>query len=181
MERKGEPMKTRKSSVTKVARALTGISTPIFGVSWNPPKDRQEIARRFVTFLEDRRALYQPYHMENGSWVTDSILEIRRELTKTIQDCPQEAQLVEPLRAMRAACRKYLDETDPRSRRIHNPYGGDLLFASALGELRGVFGLHLARLCVAYGIDVEDELASIFPVADDEHDRDDKRGPVGKT
>jgi hypothetical protein len=69
---------------------------------------------------------------------------------------------------MRAACRKYPDATDPRVRRIHYPYGGDFLYASALGELRGVFGLHLARVCVAYGIDVEEELASMFPVADSE-------------
>lgn len=162
-------MKSRKGAIKKFAHSFTGISTPIFGVSWNPPKDRQEIVRRLVAFLEDRRALYQTFHMESGSWVTESILEIRRELTETIQNCPEDPALVEPLRAMRAACRKYLDETDPKARRIQHPWGGDLMFASALGELRGVFGLHLARLCVAYGIDVEDELASIFPVADDEH------------
>lgn len=167
-------MKATKNPVRRLARSFTGFSTPIFGVSWNPPKDRQELVRRLVAFLEDRRALYQPYEIEHGSWVAESILEIRRELTKTIQECPQEPELLEPLRAMRAACRKYLDEADPRERRIHRPYGGELLFASALGELRGVFGLHLARLCLAYGVEVENELASIFPAADDESTEEDK-------
>jgi hypothetical protein len=158
----------KKVAFKKFARALTGFSTPIFGVSWNPPAGKRDIVRRLIAFLEDRRVLYQPYDLEYGPWVSDSILEIRRELTNILKACPEEPELVEPLRAMRAACRKYLDATAPHSRRIHHPYGGEMVFASALGELRGVFGLHLARLCVAYGIDVEEELAATFPVSDDD-------------
>lgn len=41
------------------------------------------------------------------------------------------------------------------------------VFNGALGELRGVFGVHLARLAVAYGIDVEDDLGSILPGEDE--------------
>jgi len=162
----------------KIAHSITGFSTPIFGVSWNPPEDKREIVRRLVAFLEDRRALYQPYGMEYGPWVTNSVLEMRRELTDTLKQCPEDPALVEPLKAMRAACRKYLNETDPHRRRIHSPYGGHLLYASALGELRGVFGLHLARLCVAFGIAVEAELASIFPAAD-ETKKDSHKGVPG--
>jgi hypothetical protein len=33
----------------------------------------------------------------------------------------------------------------------------------ALGELRGVFGIHVGLLATKYGIDVEDGLASILP------------------
>jgi len=161
-------MQKRKVSFKDVALSVTGFSTPFFGVSWNPPPNKRKIARHLITFLEDRRALYQPYDLEHGPWVTESILEIRHELTDILKSCPQDDDLVEPLRAMRAACRKYLDATDPHARRIHHPYGGDFLYASALGELRGVFGLHLARVCVAYGIDVEEELASMFPVVDSE-------------
>ena len=41
-------------------------------------------------------------------------------------------------------------------------------FASALGEMRGTFGNMIAQIAAAYGLDVEDELASIIP--DSEHD-----------
>jgi hypothetical protein len=41
-------------------------------------------------------------------------------------------------------------------------------FFVALGELRATFGVQIAALAVAYGIDVEDELASILPVEDGE-------------
>lgn len=162
MPRKG------KVSFKTIALNITGISTPVFGVSWNPPQDKRKIAQRLIAFLEDRRALYQPYHLEHGPWVSESILEIRRELTDILKTCPQDEALVEPLRAMRASCRKYLDAVDPHARRVEYSYRGELLFASALGELRGVFGLHLARICVAFGIDVEAELASMFPTEDKE-------------
>jgi len=36
----------------------------------------------------------------------------------------------------------------------------------ALGELRSSFGLSVASLAVQYGIDVEDELATILPAED---------------
>ena len=50
----------------EVARRITGISTPVFGVSWNPPEEKREIVRSLVAFLEDRRALYADYFMEYG-------------------------------------------------------------------------------------------------------------------
>jgi len=158
-------MAKKRTSFKKIALSITGLSTPVFGVSWNPPRDKRDIVRRLVTFLEDRRVLYQPDEMEYGPWVTDSVLDMRRELTETLKGCPEDPELVEPLKAMRAACRKYLDGTDPHQRRIPHPRRREFIFAQALGELRGVFGLHLARLCVAYGIDVEAELTSLLPAA----------------
>ena len=40
---------------------LTGISTPIFGISWNPPELEQTVAKELLAYLEDRRYLYSPY------------------------------------------------------------------------------------------------------------------------
>ena len=51
-----------------IARRITGISTPVFGVSWTPPESKRDVVRRLVAFLEDRRALYAEYHMEYGPW-----------------------------------------------------------------------------------------------------------------
>lgn len=36
---------------------LTGISVPVFGVSWNPPEADCAVGKRAVAFLEDRRVL----------------------------------------------------------------------------------------------------------------------------
>jgi hypothetical protein len=39
------------------------------------------------------------------------------------------------------------------------------VFLPALGELRGVFGIHLARIAALHGLDVEEPLSSILPAA----------------
>ncbi len=52
----------RKSSkvTAETARRVTGISTPVFGVSWSDPGPSEtEIVRRFLMFLEDRRCPVQ--------------------------------------------------------------------------------------------------------------------------
>ena len=49
-------------------------------------------------------------------------------------------------------------------------------FNQALGEMRGVFGIHVARLAVAYGLDVDEPLASVLPLDPDADDDDSIRG-----
>ena len=48
------------------------------------------------------------------------------------------------------------------------------MLESTLGELRGVFGVHLAQLAAAYGLDIEDDLASTLPASDDGGDDGDR-------
>jgi hypothetical protein len=45
----------------------------------------------------------------------------------------------------------------------HRGHWASWTFYSALGEMRGIFGVHLARLIAQVKIDVEDKLASILP------------------
>ncbi|MCD6326540.1 hypothetical protein J7M28_03155 [bacterium] len=160
--------KKRRIPFADIARRITGISTPVFGVSWNPAEDKREIVRRLVAFLEDRRALYADFHMEYGPWVENSVLEMRAELTSILKACSEDEELVGPIRAMRAACRKFLDQTGHPGSPRRMLYPHEAAMWHSLGEMRGIFGLHLARLCSAYGVDVEPELASIFPKADEE-------------
>lgn len=151
----------------QILKRITGISTPIFGVSWKPPEAERGIAQDLATFLEDRRVLYNPMELECPHHCVESVLEIRRELTSLLRRVSSESTLKESLRGMRAACRKFLDATDGQHGRhgpIHMPFGRhDWIFISALGELRGVVGVHLARIAAAYGLDLERELAAILP------------------
>jgi len=149
----------------KIAKSLTGFSTPVFGISWSPPTTEREIARKLIVFLEDRRALYNPYDIEMPDYVAQSIIEIRRELTGILGTIDEKSKLSEHIRAMRAASRKFLNQTTTRHRYSFRNRE-DAEFFAALGELRGILGIHIAQICVKYGIDVEDELAKIFPVSD---------------
>jgi hypothetical protein len=41
------------------------------------------------------------------------------------------------------------------------------VFYSALGELRGAFGIYISKMAVSYGIDISGELNRIIPIMDD--------------
>ncbi len=155
----------------EIMTRLTGLSSPVFGVSWNPPEPHVQVARRVIVFLEDRRVLYVPSEMEVPYNCVQSVLEIRRFLTTELQLLGGDSELVASLRALRTACRKFLDTVGAKPDIItfgaHRGHWASWEFNGALGELRGVFGIHIARLAAAHGLDVEDELASILPeVAD---------------
>jgi len=68
----------------EIAARLTGFSVPLFGVSWDPPEPDVAIARRVLAFLEDRRVLYNAYHLEVEEQCAHSVTEIRHFLTNEI-------------------------------------------------------------------------------------------------
>jgi len=150
----------------EITSRLTGISCPIFGVSWNPPESERKIARRVIAFLEDRRVLFSPYDFEVPDQCIHSVIEMRHYLTTELQGIDAAHEIAQTLRAMRAACRKFLDDDpwhgSPRG------YASRHMLENGLGELRGVFGIHVAKLSAEYGLDVEDDLAAILPSIDEE-------------
>lgn len=154
---------------------LSGFSLPFFGIQWTPPADEREIVRGLLTALEDRRVLFVPYHLEVVSQVTSSVLQMRETLTKTLQALPETSRAVGSIRAMRTACRRFLEEPMPDFRNLMRWHGGrhaddgegSPSFFVALGELRATFGTHIAAFAYQYGLDVEPELASILPSSDE--------------
>ena len=151
----------------EILSRITGISTPVFGVSWNPPAPHVTSAKKIIAFLEDRRVLFNPYHMEDPRHCIESVIEVRRFLTEQIGNISGSEGLPQNLRAMRAACRKFLDDVKNTNGRIGRPHGhsmsDDWIFYSAIGELRGVFGIHVAAIAAQHGLDVEGDLSSILP------------------
>jgi hypothetical protein len=160
----------------EILSRLTGLSCPVFGISWNPPEMQIAIARRVITFLEDRRVLYVPSEMEVPHHCVRSVLEIRHFLTSELQSLEAGTELADSLRAMRAACRKFMNTVGARSEIIvfgaHRGHWASWEFNGALGELRGVFGVHFVRLAAAYGLDVEGDLSTILPASDSEADQE---------
>jgi hypothetical protein len=159
---------------SEIAGRITGISTPIFGVQWTPPRVDVDVAREVIVFLEDRRVLYSPYEAEMPEYVVRSVLDIRQFMTDCLRRGGIASELADALSAMRTACRKFIESVgERRGPELILPSPGDILhggtpgwiFNQALGEMRGVFGLHIAQLAVRYGIDVPDQLAVILPLA----------------
>lgn len=157
---------------TEIARRITGFSVPVFGVSWNPPEPEIAAARRVLSFLEDRRVLYNPYDLEVTDHCIQSVGEIRRFLTDEIGRLPSDSRLAEHLRGIRAACRKVFDNMSPVGRpgrilRPHWPGPLESEFFTQLGELRGTIGHHIAAIAAMHGLDVEGQLAGVLPARDE--------------
>lgn len=161
-------MKKRgKVGYKSIAKRITGITIGTFGFNWKPLKDKREIISKLIVFLEDRRVLYVPYHMEFGPWVVNSIIEIRKEITETMKQFTDDDPTLQVLETMRAACRKFLQEYDSSKPKIYG-FSYEMRLAIYLGEFRAVMGLALAQICSVYKVDVKQELASIFPISDEE-------------
>ena len=164
-----EPLK-----FSEIVKKVTGFSTPIFGVSWNPPESERSVAKRIIAQLEDRRVLYNPSEMEVPDHCVMSVIDMRRMLSQELGTLDENSALAMSLRAMRAACRKFLDSVQSDDRIVR--YGAHLghfaswEFNGAVGELRGVFGVYLAQIAAQYGLDIEDELASILPAAEESNE-----------
>src|SRR5271165_2743385 len=94
---------------SEIANRLTGISTPLVGVSWQSSDLEVSAARRVIAFLEDRRVLYAPEEMEMPEHCVRSVLEIRHFLSGELGKLETKSEFAASLRAMRAACRKFLD------------------------------------------------------------------------
>lgn len=159
---------------SEIANRLTGISTPLGGMSWQPTELEVSAARRVVSFLEDRRVLYAPDELEVPSHCVHSVLEIRRFLTAEIGRLDSGSEFAASLRAMRIACRKFLERVgiDGDERTVlyanHHGHWASWTFYSALGEMRGTSGVHLARIATQFKLDIEDKLAAILPEKDEE-------------
>jgi hypothetical protein len=154
----------------EIISRITGFSVPVFGIQWSPSEAERTIARRVLTLLEDRRVLYSPSQMEVPSHCVESVLRIRESLTSELGQLDPASDLAASLRAMRAACRKFQTavDADHRAPIIYGAQRGHYaswIFNGAIGELRGVFGVHIALLAAKHGLDIEDELAAIIPAS----------------
>ncbi|MFA6153022.1 DUF6650 family protein [Mesorhizobium sp.] len=162
---------------------LTGIGFLSLSASWNPPVAQRTVILRLFNLLENRRALYVPSNFEIPGDVDRSIIEIRHELTQVLNDLPENSRAARRVRHLRTACRRFLEDAPPDYRNIAyrlrdafdhgsparwHDHGERALtpgYFVALGELRATFGLQLSALAAEFEIDVEEDLASIFPVA----------------
>lgn len=160
---------------SEIMRRLTGISAFGFGAEWQPPDSEFQHMREVLHFLEDRRVLYNPTWAESPDHCVQSVLQIREFLTAQLPNFSDQ-DTVDSLRAMRAACRKFISATEEPGllhNAFHSGHWANWHFLAALGELRGVIGIHIAKLAAKYKIDIEDDLAVILP----EEDREDQISP----
>ena len=149
---------------------LNGVSW--IGLQWNATEPQAAIARRVVAFLEARRVLYAPGMLEDPHHCVTSVLEIKNFLTDEIGKFSKRTKLSDVLRSLRGECNEFLTlsrELEARTGQLGWERGhyGNWIFYGALGKMRGVFGIGLAKIVGIYKLDVEDDLANILPADPD--------------
>jgi hypothetical protein len=152
-----------------VLERITGISTPWGGLSWKPTESEHNLARQTLIFLDDRRVLFAPDALEVPTHCVESIIMIGEFLIGMLGQLPADSNLLASLKTMRSACRKFLQTIDaPHPDHLvrhasERGHWASWSFYSALGELRGVFGISLALMCEQYDLEPEPDLARILP------------------
>ncbi len=147
----------------EIVAHITGVSVPIFGIQWKPITPEVTIARNILRRLEDRRVLYRPEEMEGAQYCLRSVEEMRHLLTDALQQVEPHTHLGKQFARLRRACREFCDIVgSPKFSAVSFPVQRSLL-SRELIKLRKVAGSAVAAIAIAYGLDVEDELASILP------------------
>jgi hypothetical protein len=159
-----------------MAIRITSISGFGFGLQWTEVPGDKDIARRVLAFLENRRVLFGDRHWEDEVDCIRSAIEIRNYLTQELGATRPDRSLATSLRAMRAACRKFVEAAGPNGVNFYSNrlYREADPFSLALGDLRTLVGVQVALIAFRYDIPVEDDLATIIPppVSDDDSDDD---------
>ena len=95
---------------SEILARVNGFSTPVFGVSWQPPTSDIAVARRIIAEVETRRVLFSTYCNEVPNECIGSVLELRRLFTETIAAGGIGPELEGPVRIMRRCCVRFLDQ-----------------------------------------------------------------------
>jgi hypothetical protein len=156
------------------SRRLTGLILPSFlgigggGITWANDEGEKSKARSALLYLEDRRVLFDPFEVEIPDRCISSVNDIRGYLRAHIEQC-NSPELRNPLRAIQAACRQFLTDTQAidgrHGRFIDIQRGGtpSWLFNQALGSFRARVGISIAVMIETFDIDVDEHLAKILP------------------
>ncbi len=164
-------MTVRPKALRGTKIKFKGLSVFGVGASWEITNTDRDAVRAFLAYLEDRRALYVPTQLEVEGDVRWSVEDIRKRCTEALGKLGEGSSATPHVRAIRQACRRYMTHERPEYPNLM-PRGPEISHQAgwliALGELRAIVGFHIGVLAAAYDIELEDELAGIVPLLEDE-------------
>ncbi|MBA0197656.1 hypothetical protein H4F51_13245 [Pectobacterium brasiliense] len=147
----------------RIYKNIIGLSCPIFGLQWNAQPIEIDEAKNIILFLENKRVLFNPASMEDIAHCSQSVIQIRSELTRVLQKLSSDSNLAKSVKNMRRACQGFSDKLGhPQFSQFERPVQVSML-ERELFKLREKCGVSIAEIAVAYGIDVDDGLAGIIP------------------
>ena len=147
----------------EILARITGVSVPIFGIQWQPSTPQIKVARDLMRELEDKRVLYRSEDLEGAHHCVYSVMDMRQKLTMSMQQVNTDDPLYKQLQKIRRASRDFCDVIgSPKFDTLPAPVQKSLL-SRELAKFRQAVGSAVGAISIAYGLDIEDELASIIP------------------
>ncbi|GAA3424584.1 hypothetical protein GCM10018953_17670 [Streptosporangium nondiastaticum] len=158
----------------RIPYEITGISTSLFGIQWQKKDTDRKIAHEVIIFLEDRRLLFGDRHVDDEAHCVQSAIQIRAFITEQLKRHKMGRELCLALKAMRSACRHFVDVAGPQGENFGYRMGpiGANRFGLALGDLRAQMGFYIATIATQYKIEVDDDLSTILPPPPKDEDGD---------
>jgi len=138
---------------------ITGVSSPIGGLSWQTSAGDRETIRKLLIYLEGRRALFpHPHHYLSLLNVAYSIQKLRSAINLALQALTEGSPGEPWLRAMQDACEAFLDATkrlrvDMTERKTTVlDAASEKTYLDALHRLHVVIATHTTYLCAKFTI-----------------------------
>ncbi|MGW2769592.1 DUF6650 family protein [Streptomyces sp. NPDC001275] len=165
-------------SASPYAQGLTAVDAGAEGslsqVGSGATTIQQAAASKVIVYLEDRRVLTMPhtnrYSDGQARQCVTSVLQIRETLTRILMEPDTGDELAVNLKAMRAACRRFLDTVGGGKHSGIRVDAHSSTLAAALGELRAAFGIQLGVIAARYKLELPVDLGGILPDADGTED-----------
>ena len=135
---------------------ITGIDTPIGGISWEYTDSEKKGVQQLFDYLETKRLLINPIEMEKKDWCILSAIEIKQKINEiNIKfDFKNDTKLI--TKAMIDACNTFLDDLQnvKNSGIIYKSNGDweDIVFSKAMKKFRKQFKDSIVCLSNNFGI-----------------------------
>lgn len=115
----------------------------------------ERFAKQLLATLEDKGALYMPYHQERQLFVIESLKELRQLAITISPNLDYGSQLQIILDSIAEACRYYMNTTSVDADVQEIEY--------SLGALRKIIGLNIGQLIQHYNLSISSQLQAIVP------------------
>ena len=113
------------------------------------------VAHEVMHLLEDKGALYMPYHQEDPGFVMESMKKLRSDMNQFRNRVDEISPIGIIVESIGRACRHYMNtiSQQPSTRELEY----------SLGAVRKVIGINIGELVKFYGLRMSSQLSSIVP------------------
>jgi hypothetical protein len=145
---------------------ITGVSTPIGGVSIEYDKSERQAIEGLLTFLEDRRVLYNFVSTKCPKGVIKSVQEIRERVEAVREKVSRDSMIFQISSAILDTVFNFLEYACKDCMRL-STCNDCVIYekgcTKGLLEFRKQMGFHINILCSEFGLKVHGDLKHILP------------------